>query len=303
MGGEVLMALACAALMVGLLLVLVGLRPRRGTTPRIATPTSRWRERLRRVLRAARTPGASAPQQRRRVVVWLGAGTAVWVSTGWPVAGAGVIAVGLWLPWLLGAGRVAQDRIDRLEALETWCRRMADTLTGGGAIGLAQAIALSARHADEAISVPVRRLALRLRDGDADLSMTMRGFADDLDDRVGDTVAAALWLALDQQSTGVARVLRQLADGVARDVRGRRDVEAARAESRQSIKMLLLIQVAILVMIALTPSFAMAYRAPLGQIVMAALLLSTVALLVWMRRLALGRQSPRFLGEAAGGSR
>ncbi|MFC4945823.1 type II secretion system F family protein [Pseudonocardia sp. GCM10023141] len=298
MGTEILMALACSTLIVGILLIVVGLHPRGELGRRPAAPAPRWRGRTRRALQAARAPGASSPQQRRRVAVWLVVGIAIWVGTGWPVAAAGVIAVGMWLPWLLGAGRVAQNRIDRLEALETWCRRMADTLTGGGAIGLAQAIALTARHVDDVISLPIRQLALRLRDGDADLSMTLRSFADDLDDRVGDTVAAALLLALDQQSTGVARVLRQLADGVARDVRGRREVEAARAESRQSIKMLLLIQGAILVMIALTPSFAAAYRTPLGQSVMAVLLLSTVALLMWMRHLALGRPSPRFLGTA-----
>lgn len=300
MAGELLAGIAGAAVVIGILLVIIGARRRHAAEPRPAGPPSVWRQRLRTFLQAARAPGATSARQRRRIVVWLAVGVTVWIGTGWPVAASAVVGIGVWLPWLLGAGRVAQDRIDRLEALETWCRRMADTLSGGGAIGLAQAIALTARQADDSISTPVRRLALRLRDGDTDLTATLRAFSDDLDDRVGDTVAAALLLALHQQSTGVARVLRQLADGVARDVRGRREVEAARAESRQSIKMLLLIQAAILVMIALTPSFAAAYREPLGQVVMALLLASTVALLIWMRRLALGQKSPRFLGTAVG---
>ena len=127
----------------------------------------------------------------------------------------------------------------------------------------------------------------------------MREFADALDDRVADTVAAALLLALQQQSVGIARVLRLLADGVARDVRARREIEAARAESRQSIRMLLLIQAGVLAMLAVVPSFAAPYATPVGQTVMALLLAGTVGLLVWMRRLALGNRPPRFLGTPA----
>ncbi|OLT11771.1 hypothetical protein BJF78_26270 [Pseudonocardia sp. CNS-139] len=59
--------------------------------------------------------------------------------------------------------------------------------------------------------------------------------------------------------------------------------------------MLLLIQAGVLAMIAFVPTFADAYRTPAGQVVMAVLLAATIALLVWMRRLALGRPAPRFL--------
>src|SRR5215218_4651526 len=102
-------------------------------------------------------------------------------------------------------------------------------------------------------------VARDLRDGRRSTSDSLRAFADALDDRVGDTVAAALLLALHQQSVGVAEVLRQLAEGVARDVRARRDIEAERAESRQSIRTLLLIQFALLGLLALVPGFAAPY--------------------------------------------
>jgi hypothetical protein len=94
----------------------------------------------------------------------------------------------------------------------------------------------------------------------------VREFADQLDHRVTDSVASALLLALHQQSSGVARVLPMLAVGIARDVRARRDIEAARAESRQSmsIRMLLLIQAAVLTMLAVVPTFAAHYATPVG---------------------------------------
>ena len=204
-------------------------------------------------------------------------GSVVWAITGWPVAGMAVAVVGVWSPWLLGLGPAgAGEQIDRLEALGAWCRRMADTLSGGGAVGLAQAITTSAGHAPDPIAVPVRRLAARLRAGEPTSSGVLAEFADEIDDRVADRVAAALALALHQQSGGVARVLRQLADGVARDVRARRDIEAERAEARQSMRMLLLIQAGVLGLLALVPGFAAPYRDPAGQLVMAMLLAGTL---------------------------
>jgi tight adherence protein B len=231
------------------------------------------------------------------VLGWCVVGTAVWAVTAWPAAGIAVTAVMVWLPWLLGSGRIVAERIDRLEALEKWCRRMADTLAGGGAVGLAQAIAVTAEHVDESIAPAVRALARDLRDGRRSTSASLHALADALDDRVGDTVAAALLLALEQQSVGIAEVLRQLAEGVARDVRARRDIEAQRAESRQSIRTLLLIQGALLAMLASVPGFTAPYRTPAGQLVMVVLLGGTVALLIWVRHLALGRPAPRFLGQ------
>ncbi|MDN5915632.1 MAG: type II secretion system F family protein [Pseudonocardia sp.] len=230
------------------------------------------------------------------------AGAVIWAVSGWPVAGVAVVVAGLWLPWLLGSARVVHQRIATLEALETWCRRMADTLAGGGAIGLAQAIATTATRVEEPIAVAVRTLARRMQTDNRDPAAALREFADAVDDRTGDAVAAALLLALNQQSTGIAQVLRQLADGVARDVRARREIEAARAESRQSIRMLLVIQTGLLVLLALVPTFAAPYETPVGQAVMATLLGATAALLVWMRRLSLGKKPPRFFGESAGAS-
>jgi tight adherence protein B len=287
-------AMAGSAVAVGLVLAFAGL-----ARSRVATPAPAWRRRLREVAATARRPDENTRQARRRIALWCGAGAVIWMVTGWPVTGIAVAAGGIWLPWLFGSARIVAQRIERLEALEGWCRRMADTLAGGGAVGLAQAVVVSADHVDEAIAGPVRLLARRLRDGSTGVDVAVRAFADALDDRVADTVAAAILLALRQQSAGVARVLRQLADGVARDVRARRDIEAARAESRQSLRMLLVIQAAVLVMLALVPTFAAPYGTPAGQLVMAALLAATAALLVWMRRLALGRRSPRFLGAGA----
>jgi tight adherence protein B len=274
------------------------------TAEAIAAPTPRLVALMHRLGATIGDPGRSARARRRTAVLWMAVGVTVWAVSGWPVAGVATVAAGLWLPWLLGSQRIVRERIGKLEALESWCRRMADTLTGGGAIGLAQAVAMfdganPLTRADEPIAAAVSTLARHLRDGarSDDHGEALRRFADDVDDRAGDTVAAALLLALHQQSSGVALVLRQLADGVARDVRARRDIEAARAESRQSIRLLLVIQAGLLVLLAVVPTFAAPYGTTVGQIVMSLLLAGTGFLLVWMRRLSLGTPAPRFFGS------
>lgn len=291
-----LAAFAAALLVTGLFLAAAALRGHdlpRGR-PRTMARRPAW---LVALLSAAQPPTMNRRQQQLRLLLLAVAATAVWLISGWLVAAIALGAIGVWLPWLLGSARAAQLHIDQLEAVAAWCRRMADTLAGGGAIGLTQAIVRTAVHAPDEIAEPVQRLARRMQAGQRDEQAALREFAASINDRVGDNVAAALMLALHQQSVGVARVLRQLADGVARDVRARREVEAQRAEPRQSMRMLLILQVAILVLLALVPTFAAPYGSAEGQLVMAVLLGGTAVLLVWMRRLAAGRPAPRFLGS------
>ncbi len=293
-GPEVAAALAGASL-ASVPVVVAAARRGPGVAGAASRPMPAWLRRVRRTVRTA--PSTSL---RRRALVWGVVGAGVWVVSGWPVAAIAVAGAGVGLPWLLGSTQVVHDRLDTVEALEAWCRRMSDTLTGGGAIGLAQAIVTTSARVDDSIAPAVHALARRLQAEHGDPARALREFADVVDDRVGDAVAAALMLALHQQSVGVADVLRQLADGVARDVRARREIEASRAESRQSIRMLLVIQAGLLVLLAMVPSFAAPYGTPIGQVVMAVLLAGTAGLLVWMRRLSLGRRPPRFLGDAAG---
>lgn len=297
--GGLLAAVAGGLLVAGVVCAVAAWRgyhiPTLGASPTVARLSQRARAML-----AGGRPSMSRREQLVRLAVAVALGGGLWLISGWPVAGIATTGILVGLPWLLGSARVAQDRIERLEALETWCRRMADTLSGGGAVGLVQAIVASARNAPEALTDEIALLARRMQGVRRDDAAALRAFAEAINDPVGDHVAAALILALHQRSTGVARVLRRLADGVAREVRGRRAVEVERAEPRQSMRMLLLIQAGVLLFLALVPNFAAPYRTPLGQIIMAVLLAGTIALLLWMRRLALGQPAPRFLRAPAG---
>lgn len=244
------------------------------------------------------TPGISQPGVRptpRRALAAVAVTVVVWVVSGWPVAGAGCGLAVVALPWLLGSNAVANHRLDRLEALEVWCRGMADRLAGGGATGLVQCIRESARRVPEPIEVEVRALAQRLSSMEWGYTAALQAFADEVDDATGDDVAAALMLALDRQGAGVADVLRRLAAQVAREVRSRDEVEAERAQPRQAIRVLLLMLAGLIVVSSFVPAISTAYSTVTGQLIMAGLLAFAGVILVRMRTLALGTPAPRFL--------
>ena len=124
--GSVLVFVGGAAVAVGVLVAVLGARggARGGPPARGGRPAPDGG--------GATRPGTgsawSSQRSRWRVIAWCAVGVAVWSLMGWPVAGLAVSATGLWAPWLMGSARVISDRLDRLEALEGWCRRMADML-------------------------------------------------------------------------------------------------------------------------------------------------------------------------------
>ncbi len=84
----------------------------------------------------------------------LAAATLVAVATGWLVGGL-LAGLAVWaLPgMLMGAERVRQERLRRLEAIATWTESLAATL--GGAAGLEQTIIATAPTAPTPIRAPV----------------------------------------------------------------------------------------------------------------------------------------------------
>jgi len=199
---------------------------------------------------------------------------------------------------LLSSGSAAA-RIERLEAMEEWTRSLSGVLTVG--VGLEQALVATLRSTPAPISAEVTRLVARLRarwvTEDA-----LRAFADELDDSTGDLIAANLILGARRRGAGLASVLEGLAESVAADVRARRQVEADRAKPRATARWVTLISAGVLVILALSGTYVAPYRSPLGQVVLVTLLTAYVATLIWMKRMAVGRDLPRFLAPATGGA-
>lgn len=229
---------------------------------------------------------------RRLLLVGAVLGVVGWLLTGWPLALVIAPAATVGLPYLLSAPE-ANERIERLEALEEWTRSLSGVLTVG--IGLEQALITTLRSTPAPIAEEVGLLVARLRARWA-TEDAIRSFADDLEDATGDLVAGNLILAARRRGAGLANVLDGLAESVAADVRARRQVEADRAKPRTTARWVTIISASVLVVLGLTGSYIEPYGSPLGQVILAVLLTAYVATLLWMRRMAEGRRLPRIIG-------
>lgn len=221
----------------------------------------------------------------------LGVGIVAWWATGWPVAAVLVAGLVVGVPWLFGAGRAARARIDRIDALASWCRRLRD-MVATGQTTLTQAVRESTATAPAPIAVQVTELGQRLRTGE--FPVAARRFADEIDDHIGDQIAAALIISY-QQGAGVSRVLSGLAASVDAEVAARRDIEAQRAGPRKTARILVWIYLGLLVALSVNGTYLAPYDSAAGQLVMAALTGIVLGSLVWLRRLSLSTPPPRFL--------
>ena len=233
-----------------------------------------------------------SPRTRATAIVAVAAGFVLAVATGWLAAILILPAAALGLPYLLAAPPAAQ-RIRRVEAMEEWTRSLAGVL--GSGVGLEQALTATLRSTPDPIRAEVTTLVARLR-ARWDTETALRAFADDLDDVTGDLVAANLILAARRRNRSLAAALQGVAESVADDVAARRRVEAGRAKPRGSARLVTIFSAAVLAVLALTGDYIAPYRTPIGQVILLALLAAYAGALAWMRRMADGTPTPRFLG-------
>lgn len=228
--------------------------------------------------------------------VALGAGLIVAAASRWLVAGAlvGLTAVGL--PALLSTAKASAVRIDRLEAVEDWTRRLADLLRTG--VGIDQALLQSAATAPDLVRVQTDALAGRLLARWATRDALL-AFADDLDDGSADLVIAALLLGSERRGPGLAAALQSAADSVAADVAARRAVEAERARPRTTARAVTLITLGVVAVGSFNGEYLAPYREPLGQLVLAGLGAAFAGCLWWIRGLTVTAPAPRALGGPA----
>jgi hypothetical protein len=199
---------------VGIVLFVVGLR---GIEPRPAKPpTTRQRDEQRGV----------------RVGLAVGAGVLVGTLTRWPVAALLAAVAAFLIPNLLGAKAAREAQVAKVEAIAGWAEMLRDTLAGAG--GLEQSITATAGVAPLAIRSQVLALAAQLER--ERLTPALRSFADALNDPTGDLVVAALVLAADKSPKRLGDLLGSLAASARSDVNMRLRVDAGRARTRTSVR-------------------------------------------------------------------
>lgn len=265
----------------GLLLLLRGRRER--SAPRTPSPEGHDRRRQR----------ARRENSARWLAAALVAGALFGSFTGW-VVGALLAALATWsLPTLIGVGALDQQRLARIEAIAGWTEMLRDTLAA--AAGLEQSITATAQAAPAAVRPQILELATRLERGEH-LAPALRKLADELDDPTADLVLAALILASQHQARHLAPLLGELAATARAQVAMRQRVDAARARSRTTMRVVVTTTLSFAGgLILLNPAFLSPYRTLAGQLVL--LLIGALFALAfrWLRRLARIEGPERFL--------
>lgn len=237
------------------------------------------------------------PGWRVRLAAALSAGLIVLAVSGWIVASV-VVAAGCWFAvaaWQRrGAGTVGD--VERTDALASWIENLRDVLIAGDQpVG---AINATVATCPDAIKPQVRRLAAGL--GRQDPAIVFRRFADDVDDPLGDLVAAGLLIAV-QRGARTAAVLSSLAEQARRQADRRRLVEAERSPIQREVTLLTAIMGSLVVGLLVfgRAEYLEPYDTAGGQLFLGAVLAIYAVLLVRVQRLARFPRPSRFLTGAA----
>jgi tight adherence protein B len=234
-----------------------------------------------------RSPG---PRGRQRDMILLGSviiGLALALLTGWLILIVVLPMLSLGLPYLLILPK--QRDIELLEALDRWVRSLAATLATGKSI--TDAIRISRRTAPPLLVQEINVLVTRLNNRWETRDALMR-LADAIDSPDADSVVAALILASSRGANGASVTLQALADSIQAQLKGRRAIEVERSKPYVVVRQVTVISLSTLVLVfVLSPDFFAPYRTPLGQTLLAALLIIYVASLLLMRRK--GAHQPR----------
>ncbi|MBV9661051.1 MAG: hypothetical protein JO337_07835 [Acidimicrobiales bacterium] len=232
-----------------------------------------------------------------RIGLAVGAGVVVGAATGWPV---GAILAGLagWgAPGLLGGARRHQAAVGRIEAIAGWAEMLRDTMAGSA--GLEQAIIATASLAPLAIRGEVATLAVRL-EGER-LGPALRAFADDVADPTCDLVVAALVLAAEHQAQRLGELLGSLAAAARDQATMRLRVEAGRARTRTSVKVIVGATGALVLALALfNRSYLSPYDSANGQLVLVLVGGVFAVAFTWLARMTRPVVVDRFLTETPG---
>ncbi|HYN32667.1 MAG TPA: hypothetical protein VES40_08585 [Ilumatobacteraceae bacterium] len=231
-----------------------------------------------------------------RFMASVGVGALVLTFSGWLIASL-VVAIGCWFAvgrWQRRDKRAISD-VERTDALASWIENLRDVLVAGDQpVG---AINATVATCPPAIKPQVRRLAAGL--GRQDPDIVFRRFADDLDDPLGDLVAAGLLIAV-QRGARTAAVLSSLAEQARRQADRRRLVEAERAPIQREVTLLTLIMGSLIVAVLVfgRAEYLAPYDTAGGQLFLGSVLAIYALLLVRVQRLAHFPRPSRFLTTA-----
>jgi Flp pilus assembly protein TadB len=265
------------------MLLYAGLRPGAQTS---STP-SRWLSLARR-LDPRRLSGKGL-----RIALCAAGAAGVTAWTGWPIMALIGFALCWYLPRLLGPDRRSQANIDLSDAVASFAEMLRDTLSA--AAGLQQTVLAVCPLAPAPIAAPCAMLAEQVATG-TPLAVALTGWADQIDDRHADVVAACLVIAAKRQSGNTAALLSNVA-ATAREYAGiRRRAVAAQAKSRTAARIVVCTVLGLTGMLVFADrQFMSPYDTSMGQAVLLAAASVFAVALRWMDRIMHPAPEPRIL--------
>ena len=274
------LAALCGALVAGGI-VAVLFAVNRPPQSRVPSSTGLWK----------RAVDERARKQGGRLLVALVAGLVAAAITGWPLLVLIVPAVAFALPILLAAP--PNRDLDLLQAIDRWVRTLGSLLPTGRSI--ADAIRVSMKQAPALIAPNLRVLAARLDDRWT-IEQALRALADELDSPDADAVLAALALAAQRGGTGAGVTLAALADNLQDRLRALREISTERAKPRFVVRQVTLITSIVLgAALLFGGDFFAPFGTPLGQVLLAGLVVAYLGSLLFLRRMTLPRPRGRIL--------
>lgn len=236
-----------------------------------------------------------------RLAIGAAIGIVLFITSGWIAALVAAPAAALFLPVILGK-TTAKAPIDKLEALQIWTRGVGGLIAGASSVE--RAIRESAANTPPLIEAEVDQMISRM-DAGWRTTDALQGFADDINDSTADIVVGHLKLNIAQRGSGLSRVLQDVADSMRDEIRSRRKIDADRANTRTTQRIITMMLLVFLTGITLFASIAGTmfgfYQTALGQIVIASLLGLYAAALWWQYRSTLPRGLPRVLAATEAG--
>lgn len=229
-----------------------------------------------------------------RLSISAAVGVLVILITGWLVAGVLAGAFAFVARRLFGSNARQKASIERTEAVAAWAEMLRDTMAG--AAGIEQAITATANAAPAAIRPEVKALARRLER--QSLQSSLRAFADDVEHPTADLVVASLTLASQKHAKRVGELLGSLAVAARQDATMRLRVDAGRARTRTSTRVVVGATLGMAGgMLLLNRGYLEPYNSVAGQFMLAVVGGLFGCAFVWLDRMSHGGTPARILSS------
>ncbi|MET9225591.1 type II secretion system F family protein [Lentzea sp. NPDC003310] len=273
-----LLALLAAGAAAGVLLVVIGLRGRLEGEVRPAGRTVHFDQTI-----------------AGRLAIALLVGTGTGMFTGWVVGAVLSAAAVLGLPRILASNADHQRQLERIEAIAGWTEMLRDTLMA--AAGLEQAIIATASTCPDPVRDEITALAVRLERGER-LASCLRELAEQLRDPTADLVISALVLASDHQARQLADLLGELAVEAREQATMRMRVDAGRARSRTSVRVIVVTTLVFAAgLVLFNRDYLSPFDSPVGQLALLVVGALFATAFAWMAKISRFREPDRFLTE------